>query len=331
VKNGNGTKRPPLATFSDLEYAMGAALMLSLRAVPAGRRRPVIDRLSRLAGALLARASLSNVRYTRENLRRVFGEQLSAPEVDAHTRGALALAAWNAMVVDLLPALNDTDAAHLLEIEGTHHLDAVRARNKPTLLLGAHIGFFAYPIAAVLYARGYRLCEIGFGGQPKRGSSLLYQKVYWPRVAAMRQRFQVFDPHVDPQRVLLDVLKNNEILYLLPDEYYVFEEGKQPPPNLISVDFLGHTVSMETGAFRLAKRMGAELLTILPYQEHGRQHIPVEPLEYVTSGLSPADLAQDLAAFMARVEARIKAHPSLWRDLRRTDLSRRLRPKDDRP
>ncbi len=323
-------ERPPLVSPRDLEYVLASGLMLSLRFVPLSKRLQIIESLSHFVGRVWHLTNLNNVRRIRYNLQHLFGSTLSSTEIEQHIRGVLTLTAWNSMIVDLLPSLDDEQAKTLLPLDGLHHIAERQAQGKPILLLGAHVGVFAYAIAAVLYAHGYDLCEVGFGGQPKVGSSLLYQKLYWPRVAAVRQRFQVFDPHNGPQRILLDTFKRGHIVYLLPDEYTILQPEQEPPPNLAAINFLGGIVYLETGGLRLAKRMDAEIITALPRQENGRQRIYFEPLGYATDGFTLPDLTQDLSCFMALVETRIQEQPFLWRDLRRDDLFQRLHRKINR-
>ncbi len=317
--------RPPLVTLGDLEYVLAAGLMLGLRLAPASRRVGVVGRMSQWLGALWHKSNMHNVRLIRANLRTLFPDRWSEVEIESHIHRLLALTAWNSLMIDLLPALPDKQAAHLIPLEGTHHLDAALARGKGVLLLGAHLGAFAYVIAAALFARQYPVCEVGFGGRPKPGSSLFYRRLYWPRVMGMRQHFNVIDPQDGPQHALLDALRGGQVLYLLPDEYFIVEPGQPCSQHLTPVEFLDRVVHVETGGLRLAKRLGAEVFTALPVQEGQAQRVIIEPFAFVTRGTRPQDLACDMRAFLALLEERIQAQPFLWRDLRRHDLFERLR------
>jgi len=272
---------------------------------------------------------MRNVRLARANIQTLFGARWSDAEIESHVRKLLTLTAWNSMMIDLLPALQDEHAAHLMPVEGTHHLDEAMARGRGVLLLGAHLGAFAYVVAAVLYARQYPVCEVGYGGRPKPGSSLFYRRFYWPRVMGMRQHFNVIDPQNGPQRALLDTLREGKILYLLPDEYFILDQPRSHSQYLVPVELLGRTVHVETGGLRLAKRLGAEVFTALPVQEGRVQRVFIEPFAFPTSGTAPEDLAQDMRAFLTMLEARVKAQPFLWRDLRRHDLFERLREPEE--
>ena len=271
--------RSPLVTPGDLEYILAAGLMLGLRLLPASRRVGVVDRLSRGLGALWHKSNMRNVGLVRTNLGTLFPGRWSDAEIESHIRRLLTLTAWNSLMIDLLPALPDERAANLIPLDQIHHLDEALARGKGVLLLGAHLGAFAYVIAATLFARRYPVCEVGFGGRPKPGSSLFYRRLYWPRVMGMRQHFNVIDPQDGPQRALLDALRGGQVLYLLPDEYFIVEPGQPSPPHLVPVEFLGRVVHIETGGLRLAKRLGAEVMTALPVQELSLIHIsePTRP------------------------------------------------------
>lgn len=320
----NQETRPPLVTFGDLEYVLASMLMLGLHVIPISKRTKVISWLSKVMGAIWHRSDMQNVRLARANLQALFGEHWSDAEIESHIRELLTLTAWNSMMVDLLPALKDDQATHLLPIEGLHHLDAALERGNGVLLLGAHVGAFAYIIAAVLYAHHYPVCEVGYGGRPKAGSSLFYQRLYWPRVMGMRQHFNVIDPHDGPQRALLDTLREGNILYLLPDEYFIVEPNQPRSQYLVPVELFGRTVHLETGGIRLAKRTGAEVYTALPVQEGEVHRVFIEPFTFVNDGTTPQDLARDMRAFLMLLEERVQAQPFLWRDLRRHDLLEKL-------
>lgn len=328
-RTGSGA-RPPLITRSDLEYIPASLLMLGLQLIPPARRVAVIDRSSQIMGALWHKSNMQNVRMVRKNLR-ALGQPWSEIELESAVRRLLVLTAWNSMMVDLLPVLESEQARHLLPVEGTKHLDAGLRQGKGILLLGAHLGAFAYIVAAALYAQGYPISEVGYGGRPKLGSSLFYQCVYWPRVTAMRQHFNVIDPQEGPQRALLDALQGGRVLYLLPDEYFILTPGQSYSQYMVQVELFGRVVHVETGGIRLAKRLGVPVLTALPVQEENKgasscpaSRISIEPFSFPTQGTTPRDLARDMRAFLQLLEERVRAQPFLWRDLRRHDLFEKL-------
>jgi len=317
-------ERLPLVAPEDLLFILGSLWMIGLKLLPASARPGATGRLCKLLATVWHKANLRDARRVRGHLEFLFPGRWSKTEIESHVRAQLTLTVWNALVLALLPSLSAEQVAQMVSVEGLQHLDALQAQRKPALLLGCHAGPYAYPVAAILQSRGYPVHEIGHGRRPRQGSSRLYRKIYWPRVTAVCKHLSVVDPLDGPQRQLLDLLQKKEILYFLPDQYFILQPGESRSQHLVQVDLFGHTANLESGGLRLGKRMGAEALMVLPFQEDNRYRVLIEPLLLPTIGTSPADLAQDLRIFLERLEERIYAQPFLWRDLRRSDLLERL-------
>lgn len=315
--------KPPLVQPGDMQFVLAVAVLAALRLAPPDRRPGLLLGLSRRLGAIWQRANLRDARRVRRHLRLIFGERWSPAELDAIVRRQLSLTIWNFLTLNLIPTLDREQSAALLPVTGRRHLEAARRQGKPALLLGAHVGPYAYPIAAVLMAHGHEVREVGHA-RPRQGSSRLYRRLYWPRISATCRYMRVIDPLQGDQTELLDVLKSNDVLYLLPDQLYVIPPGAPRSRHLVTVPYLGRHVNLETGGLRLCKRLDAEVFSVLP-RYHGRAyHVAIEPFPLPTSGCHPDDLAVDLAAFMVKVAACIERQPFLWRDLRRADLPARL-------
>lgn len=97
-------------------------------------------------------------------------------------------------------------SAQLLPVEGMAHLNALRNEGRATLLLGAHVGPYAYPVAAVLLAHDYPVREVGHA-RPRQGSSWLYRRLYWPRVANTVAHLQVLNTLEGQQTELLEIFR----------------------------------------------------------------------------------------------------------------------------
>jgi lauroyl/myristoyl acyltransferase len=135
---------------------------------------------------------------------------------------------------------------------------------------------------------------------------------------------QIIDPLKGGQTELLDVIRCGNVLFLLPDQLYVVPPGTPRSPHLVPIDYLGHTVNLETGGLRLCKRLETAVFTALPTFIDNQYRIKIEPFELPTTGLNPPALAADLQHFMNKVAGCIQKQPFLWRDLRRADLLPRL-------
>ena len=316
-------KRPPLIAPGDLQFILAVGFIYGLRLLPPSARPRFLMQFSKTLGTLWHKSNMQDVRRVRAHLQKLFPDRWTAEEIETIVRRQLSLTAWNFMTLNLIPTLTSEQSANLLPVDGMAHLDEVMAKGKPALLLGAHVGPYAYPIASVLLANQFPVHEIGHV-QPRKGSSWLYRKLYWPRVAATVKHLDVVNTLEGPQVALLNILQNNEILYLLPDQFYIVTEEENTSRHLLPIQFLNHSVNLETGGLRLAKMMNAEIFTVLPVSSTDSYRVAIEPLTLPTTGGRPADLAQDLQVFMHRVERCIVEQPYLWRDLRRNDLLLRL-------
>lgn len=315
--------KSPLVEPGDLQFLLAVAVLACLRLIPAGRRPNFLHTISNKLGAIWHMSNLHDARRVRRHLYILFNNRWSPPHIETIIRRQLSLTVWNFLTLNLIPTLDQAQSAALLPVEGMQHLNAARRRGKPALLLGAHVGPYAYPIAAVLLAHGYEVREIGHA-RPRQGSSWLYRKLYWPRISATCRYMRVIDPLQGAQTELLDVLERKEALFLLPDQLYVAPPDAERSRYLVSVPYLGHTVNLETGGLRLCKRLGAETFTVLPEWRSDGYRVTIAPFPLPTGGSRPDDLAEDLRAFMGLVAQCIYRQPFLWRDLRRADLLPRL-------
>ena len=224
-----------------------------------------------------------------------------------------------------LPALTRQQTVDLVAMEGISCLDDHLASGHPVLVWGYHFGIETLIVAALLHARGYPVHAITLMRQmPARGSILQFR--YYLQLQPVADQLSMIDPREGVQRKMLDVLRNKECLYVTPD-YMIPEDERHPKSAFeVPIDFLGRKTYLQTGGLRLAKRLGARVVTVLSTQADGHdRRLIVEPFELPTSGLTPAELQQDLQMCMRRLEARVLAHPYWWLDLKRNDLVQRLR------
>jgi lauroyl/myristoyl acyltransferase len=297
--------------------------MLGLKLLPRSVLPVAIGRICHMLGKILYEANCSDAQRVRMHLKHFFENRWSEEEIAVSVHRQLTLTVWNSLVLGLLPSLKAEQIAQLVNINGINNIDSILDRGNPILMLGCHMGPYAMPIASALQGQGYRVNLIGHAF-PRHQTSRLYRKVYYERVAKVCEFINVISPLDGPKRMLLDILQNGEILFFLPDQYFVLEPDQKRPLQMVQVEFLGGRVNLETGGLRLGKRFGAEILTVLPQWIDGSYHIFIEPMELPTKENTPAALAQDLEAFLGLIETHIRRQPFLWRDLRRTDLFERM-------
>jgi len=321
--------RPPLVTGGDVEYLAALGVAAALGLLPASLRAAVINWLSVTLGQVWHRLNRGSVRRVRRHAQRLFGYALDDPALEVLVRRQLTLASWNAILINLLPSLRDEHLSHLLPVEGLHYLDEARGRDQPVVLLSAHYGAYGYAVAAALSAHGYPVWLVGYGDSqsPRPGASRLYRRLYWPRVQRLAERIQLItiDRGLAWQPQLRHILEQKrEVVYFLPDQYFVVPPDQSPPPNLAPFCFLSHTAHLDLTGIGLVREMDAQLLTAIPVQDGRRQRIVIEPAPWADGGSIPTDPPDVLQAYLRWLEQYVLKDPALWRDLRRADLLQRM-------
>jgi lauroyl/myristoyl acyltransferase len=313
----------PLVAAEDLKFILGAAWMSCLGVLPRSRRPAAINKVCNLLGGVLYKANGRDAQRVRLYLKYFFEGRWSDQEIEYHIRRQLSMTVWNSLMLGLLPSLTAEQMGRLVDLRGIQYLDDILSRRHPTLMLGCHLGPFALLIAALLKELGYPVHFVGHAF-PRQHTSRLYQKVYYERVTQICDSLDVFNPLDGPQRRLLEVFRRGEILFFLPDQYHILGPNEKMPQQMVQVPFLRGRVTLETGGLRLGKRLGAEVLTVMPFMVKNGHRVLIEPLELPSKGTTPSDLADDLKVFLDLIEQRLHEQPFLWRDLRRLDLFQRM-------
>ncbi len=321
----NQTHRRRPVSAADLPYLLGALFMAGMRAIPASQRTRVIDKASLVLAKLLYVTNVHRTRTVRKNLNTLLGVDRSPEVTEADIQRFLSMTTWNPLIINSLPVLSQVQLVNLVRLEGLSYLDNHLASGHPVLVWSYHFGISPLIVAAVLHARGYPIQVIGYVRQmPARGSMLQY--LYYLQLRRASNQLSMIDPGDGLQRQILDVLRNKECLCVTPDYMIPDDERHLRSAFEVPIDFLGRTAYLHTGGLRLAKRLGARVVTLLPTQTGANKPgLIVEPFELPTSGLTPAELQQDLQLGMRRLEVQILAHPYWWLDLKRNDLLQRLR------
>ena len=320
----NQTHRLRLISSGDLTYVLAALFLSGMQLFPASQRVQVIAKVSAFLGRLLHAVNVHSTRTLRENLNAVLGSDRSSSVVKEDLSRLLSLTVWNVLMINALPVLPREQIVDLVPIDGISCLDDCLDGGRPVLIWSYHFGVHPLIVAAILHARGYPIHAVTHVRQMPAAASV-FQRFYLHRLRCIGEQFPVIDPREGANRNMLDVLRNNECLYVTPD-YMVPEDRTRPRSAfVVLVDFLGRGAWLQTGGLRLAKRLGARVLTVLSTQDdRDVRRLVVEPFELPTPGLTPAELQRDLQMCMRRLEARVRAHPYLWWDLKRDDLLERL-------
>lgn len=321
----NQTSRRRPVSAADITYVLGSLFLSVMRVFPAPQRVRAINRVSPFLARLLHTANIHPTRTIRGNLNAVLSLGHSPDAVEADVRRLLSVIVWNSLMVNNLPAFTQEQIMDLVPIDGIACLDDYLADGHPVLIWGYHFGISPLIIAVLLHARGYPVHAITHVRQMPAKASIL-QFFYYLQVQRTGDQLSMIDPGEGVQRKTLDVLRNKECLYVTPD-YMIPEDERHPRSAFeIPIDFLGRKAYLQTGGLRLAKRHEAKVATVLSTQaDEANRRLIVEPFELPTSGLTPAELQQDLQMCMRRLEVQVLAHPYWWLDLKRNDLVQRLR------
>lgn len=182
-------------------------------------------------------------------------------------------------------------------VEGREHVDAARRRGKGVIILSAHVGNYelgaalaatgGYPMSAIVLTHQDPRVDAFFTGQRlSRGVRSI------PVGMGLRQGFAC--------------LKRNELLGILADRDF-FNSG-------IRLPFLGRTMSVPTGPALFGLRTGASLVPTFLVRDAGDRFRLIfdQPIEPVSTGQEPQDVARLTADALAVLERYIRRYPDQW-------------------
>jgi KDO2-lipid IV(A) lauroyltransferase len=269
-------------------------LQLLARALP---RRAALRVFARIADAVQL-VDRPAVRRSLANL-----ETASRIAPTAERRRALVRAMFRGTgrnLVDLFrlgDARTRREVVEAVRFRGLEHLDAALAGGRGVVLLSAHLGNWEV-LAAALAARGYPLSVVVQDLFDRRSDRLLNR---WRRECGIRVLRQRGGLHAAAR-----ALRRGEVLGTLVDQ-----DGGGPA---IFEPFFGRPARTAVGPFRLARRLGAELVPVwIAMDEDGVHHATVRPALPAPATTEPAAaLRADVAEWHAILEEAIGAHPGQW-------------------
>ena len=273
--------------------------------------RAIIFLVPRIPHRLLVLMTSATARLTFAILwkyRKLMEENVSMAMSDqflpVERRKTLARMAWRNFVWGLyetacaLYTSTDTICA-TVAIEGEEYLKRALEKGKGVIALGAHLGNFTM-IGPRLAAVGYpfsilvkhppdqRLTRLIVGYRAKVGVKTISAK---PRRQAARQ--------------ILDALRRNEVVLILPD---VFKSGS------VNAQFLGSAVYVRRGPVTLALRAGAAVVPMYVTRDaEDRLTLRISPeIDLVKTGDLQEDVAANLALFIRHLEDMVRRYPDQW-------------------
>jgi KDO2-lipid IV(A) lauroyltransferase len=274
-----------------IEGAAAIALMALFKALP-------IDAASALGG-FLARSLGPRLGITKRARRNL---ELAMPELSAREREQIVVKMWDNLgrVIAEYPHIGEIRCfvpGTRLEVLGTEHVDAARARGKPLMFLSGHYGNWeATGIAASQY------------GVPL---AMVYRAPNNPIVARLMERVRAnFSGSVIPKgaagaRQLIQALKSRTTVGILIDQK--MNDG-------IPVPFFGRDAWTASGAIELALRYDCTIL-MARASRIGGAHFRLSvspPIELARTGDRHADTRTTLLRVHAELERWIREDPGQW-------------------
>lgn len=275
---------------------------MSLKASIAGGLADVVRRAPRSMTEPIA-AGLAGVLFATFERRATLATLARAyPEWTAERRVRTALGAYHQMargLVEFLHTHRYTDAEILerVELENERAFSDAFAQGRGVVLVTGHFGNWEW------LAR-----RIAAGTYPV---AVLYKEPKDPelgrRMSALRrtQGFETID-HENVRGALQWLRRGGGLGVVMDQEPAKPEDGAVVP-------LLGRPTLTYVGPFRLARMAGAPVLTAFARRVGpSRYRIPLEPLPLSENPDARQALAEDAAAFNARLEAEIRARPDHW-------------------
>ena len=286
----NGPVQNPIgARASYLAYRAGAELA---RVVPGSMAQPA----ARVIGQTMALAMLGRRRQVERNLRRASDgalQGLALRKAVAETFGS-----YGRYWLELFRLADDARGTLELDIEGFDHITAGLEHGTGVILALPHVGGWDFA-GAWLATQGIPPTVVVEPVEPPE----LFE---WFAGVRRALGMTVVQLGPDAGRVVLQALRNNEVVCLLCDRDLVGDG--------IEVEFFGERTTLPGGPATLALRTGAPLLPAAVYfgPKGGHHAIVMPPVPAQREGRLRDDVgrvAQDLAH---RFEELIRAAPEQW-------------------
>ncbi len=240
--------------------------------------------------------SPARTRLADENIRGVYGDSITDAEV-VRIRNGAALNAFKTMAELLkLRWLTADEVRALTRIEGREHLDAALARGNGVCVVTAHFGNWELAGAALSLA-GYPMNVVARDAD----DPLMRELINGSRRS---KGINVFGRQ-DVRR-LVKVLRNNEIVALVPDQH--------ASEAAVRIRFLGRVADTHTGPATFAQRLGTAIIPVFAVrQPDDTILVEVHPaLDLPSTGDRQNDIIASTQMINDALGEGILRHPEQW-------------------
>lgn len=257
---------------------------------------PVLYRVAERLGKLAYRLSRRYRTVAERNLQMAYGESLSDEERSRLVEQVFIHFAKSLMEFLVGDGLTPNDLHRMVTLVGEEHLQWCLRQGKGTLIITAHYGNWEIAARYLTQCRGYVLNVVARDADDSATTVLVN------RIRELGG-YRVI-PRGQAARPVLQALKRNELVALLPDQ----NAGD------VFVPFFGRLAGTVAGPALLALRSGAPLLPVFCTRQPDNTYLfeMLPPLVVQPSEDKERDVREIMARITALIEQQIRKHPSQW-------------------
>lgn len=274
----------------------GRVALLGLHWLAKRMPLPVLYRVAERLGKLAYRLSRRYRTVAERNLQMAYGESLSDEERSRLVEQVFIHFAKSLMEFLVGDGLTPNDLHRRVTLVGEEHLQWCLRQGKGTLIITAHYGNWEIAARYLTQCRGYVLNVVARDADDSATTVLVN------RIRELGG-YRVI-PRGQAARPVLQALKRNELVALLPDQ----NAGD------VFVPFFGRLAGTVAGPALLALRSGAPLLPVFCTRQPDNTYLfeMLPPLVVQPSGDKERDVREIMARITALIEQQIRKHPSQW-------------------
>jgi len=184
----------------------------------------------------------------------------------------------------------------MVTLKGEEHLQWCVQQGKGTLIITAHYGNWEIAARYLTQCKGYVLNVVARDADDS-ATTLLVNRI------REQGGYRVF-PRGQAVRAVLQALKRNELVAMLPDQ----NAGD------VFVPFFGRLAGTVAGPALLALRSGAPILPVFCTRQPDNTYLfeMLPPFVVQPSGDKERDVTETMAHITALIEQQVRKHPSQW-------------------
>ncbi len=235
-------------------------------------------------------------RITKENLRKAFNNEKSIQQINKIAVNVFCNLGMSIAEVLSMPKIKRQLDKRIYGV-GFEKLDNALSKGKGVIIISAHLG--NWELLPLYYAAKDYPANV-------MARRIYYEKYdEWVKVLRENTGANIIFRDESPRKVL-EVLKNNETLGIMPDQDIDSVDG-------VFVNFFNRPAYTPSAPVALAIKMGCPILPCFIIRENGRHKIVVEdPVDLVITDNKQEDIIKNTQTWSAIVESYIRRYPEQW-------------------